>query len=102
MCQQIAELVQQKLRTGDKAFPGNTIPLKYKEDTVQEEAVPQLKCKEDTIHEEVAETHENEAEKTSADPSLNYVIPSGRDQQQEIRISTRQRRPPVKLSNDFL
>jgi hypothetical protein len=84
MCQQIAELVQQKLRAEDKAFPGNTTPLKYKKDTVQEEAVPQLKCKEDNIHEEVAETQENEAEKTSADPCINYVIPSERDQQQEI------------------
>jgi hypothetical protein len=63
----------------------HTIPLKYKEDTVQEEAVPlevpQLKCEEDTIHEEVAETQGNEAEKISADPSLNYVKPSERDQQ---------------------
>jgi hypothetical protein len=88
MCQQIAQLVKRKLRTEDKGFPDNTIPLKYKEDTVQEEAVPlevsQLKCKEDTIHEELAKIQGNEAEKTSADPSLNYAIPSERDQQQEI------------------
>jgi hypothetical protein len=82
------------------------IPLKYEEDTVHKEATPlevtQLECKEDTIHEEAAETRGNEAEKISADPSLNCAVLPKRDQQQETRISNMKRRPPVKLSKDFL
>jgi hypothetical protein len=51
--QYIAKLVQRKLRVEDKASPHNIIPLKYKEDTVQEVAAPlknlQLEGKKDTM-----------------------------------------------------
>jgi hypothetical protein len=106
MCQQIAELIQQKIGTVNKAFQLNVIPLKYEEDIVHEEATSleftHLECTEDNVHEEDTETQGNEAERTSADPSLNCEVLPERDQQQETRISNRKRRPPVKLSKDFL
>jgi hypothetical protein len=52
--------------------------------------------------EETAETQVNEDEVISVDPSLNRVVSSNGHQQQEIRMSTRKRKPPVKLSKDFL
>jgi hypothetical protein len=82
MCQQVAGLVQWEL-----GAVVNAIPLEYKEDTV---------------HEEAAGNQGNETEKTSVDPSPNCMVPSAGDQQQEVRMSTRTRRPPVKLSKDFL
>jgi hypothetical protein len=103
---QIAELVQRKFGAVVKAPPVNTIPLKYEEDTVHEQATPleatQLEYREDTIPEEAAETQGNETENTTADPSLNCAVLTERDQQQETRMSTRKRRPPVKLSKDVL
>jgi hypothetical protein len=105
MCQQMAKLVKRKLRAEDKASPDNIISLEYKEDTTKEKGAPieepEPECKEDTIQ-EVTETQGNEAKITSADLSLNCVASLERDQQQGIRASTRQRRPPIKLSNDFL
>jgi hypothetical protein len=78
MCQQIAELVQGELRV-----VRNIIPLKYKEDTV---------------HEEAAGSQGNEAERTSVDLSSNCMVPSTReDQQHDVRMSTRTRRPPSKV-----
>ncbi|XP_033609806.1 uncharacterized protein LOC111870598 isoform X3 [Cryptotermes secundus] len=130
MCQQVAELIKQKL-----GAVVNAIPLKYKEDTVHDEvavnhggkeektsadpspnnmaelvqqklgavvyALP-LKYKEDTVHDEAAVNHGKEEERTSADTSPNCMAPSTGAQQQEVRMSTRRRRPPVKLSKDFL
>jgi hypothetical protein len=81
------------------AFPVNAIPLKYDEYTVHE-AATQLECKE-----EAAEIHGSETEKTSADPSLNCELLAEREQHQEVqevRMSTRKRSPPVKLSKDLL
>jgi hypothetical protein len=106
MCQQITELIQQRIRTVNNTFQLNAIPLKYGASIVHEEAnlldATHLECKENTAHEEDAETQVNEAEETSADPSLNYAeLPEG-DQQQQTRISNRKRRPPLKLSKDFL
>jgi lysophospholipase L1-like esterase len=96
MCQEIADWVQRKF-----GAVVNAIPLNYGEDTVHEAATPveatQLECEEDA-----AEIHGSETEKTSADPSLNCEVLAERDQHQEVRMSTRKRRPPVKLSNDFL
>jgi hypothetical protein len=100
MCQQIATLVNQKLRAQDKTAPDNIISLKYKEGTTQEETACidlQLECTEDNIQ-EVTETWGNEAGEISADQSLKRVVPLGRGQQPETRVSTRQRKPPVKLS----
>jgi hypothetical protein len=106
MCQQMTNLVKRKLRAEDRASPDDIISLEYKEDTTKEKAAPieepEPECKEDTIQEKVTETQGNEAKITSADLSLSCVAPLERDQQQEIRASTRQRRPPIKLSNDFL
>jgi hypothetical protein len=51
---------------------------------------------------EAAEIQGSEAEKTSADPSLDCVVLPKRDQKQEPHISNRKRRPPVKISKDFL
>jgi hypothetical protein len=96
-----SRVFQQKLGAVVNAFPVNAIPLKYEEDTVHEEATP-LEYKEDTVHKEASEIQGNEREKTSADPSLNCVVPSERDQHQEVRMSTRKRRPLVKLSKHFL
>jgi hypothetical protein len=87
MCQQIAELIQQKIGTVNKAFQLNVIPLKYAEDIVHQEATPlevtHLECKKDTVHEEDTETKGNEAEKTSADSSLNCEVLPERDQQEK-------------------
>ncbi|XP_023718785.1 uncharacterized protein LOC111870598 isoform X1 [Cryptotermes secundus] len=118
----MAELVQQKL--GAVVY---ALPLKYKEDTVHDEAAVNhgkeeertsadpspncmapstgalpLKYKEDTVHDEAAVNHGKEEERTSADTSPNCMAPSTGAQQQEVRMSTRRRRPPVKLSKDFL
>jgi hypothetical protein len=82
MCQQVAKMIQQKL-----GAVVNAIPLKYKEDTV---------------HDEAAVNHGKIEKRASADPSPNCMTPSTGAQQQEVRISTRTRRPPVKLSKDFL
>jgi hypothetical protein len=106
MCQQITELIQQKFETANKTFLANAIPLKYEEDVVLEEATPleatQIECKEDTVQVEATEIQGSEAEKTSADPSLDCVVLPKRDQQQEPHISNRKRRPRVKISKDFL
>jgi hypothetical protein len=78
----------------------------FSDKRVHEEATSleatQQECKEDTIHKEAAETLGNEAEKTSADTSLNCEVLLESDQQQGVRMSTRKRKPPVKLSKDFL
>jgi hypothetical protein len=50
----------------------------------------------DTAHEEAADTQGNEAVKNSADSSSNCVV------HQEVCMSTRTRKPPLKLSKDFL
>ena len=51
---------------------------------------------------ETAENQAKEDEATPVDPSLNRVVSSSGDQQQEIRMSTKKRKLPVKLSKDFL
>jgi hypothetical protein len=97
MCQQIAESIQRKV--GARA--NNATPIEWKVGTLHEEAIP-LKYKEDTVHEETAVIQGNETEETSVDPSLNsMVLPKG-DQHQEIRMSIRKRKPPVKIRTDFL
>ena len=96
-CQQIAELVQQKIGARAK----NAIPLEYKEGTVHEEATSG-KPKEETVHEETAESQGNEADETSVNPSPNSVAPLEGKQHQEIQMSTRKRKLPEKLSKDFL
>jgi hypothetical protein len=55
-----------------------------------------------TVHEETAGSQGNVANETLADPTPNSVVPSEGKQHQEIQISTRKRRPPEKLSKDFL
>ncbi|PNF21874.1 hypothetical protein B7P43_G04390 [Cryptotermes secundus] len=130
MCQQVAELIQQKLEA-----VVNALPLKYKEYTVHDEAAVNhgkqeertsanpspncmaelvqqklravvnalpLKYKEDTVHDKAAVNHGKQEERTSANPSPNCMAPSTGAQQQKVRMSTRRRRPPVKLSKDFL
>jgi hypothetical protein len=96
-CQQIAELVQQKV--GARA--NNPIPLEYKDGTVQEEA-KSLKYEDNTVHVETAGSQRNVADETLADPTPNNVVPSEGKQHQEIWMSTRKRKPPEKLSKDFL
>jgi hypothetical protein len=86
MCLQIAELIQQRIRTVNNTFQLNAVPLKYGASIVHEEAnlleATLLECKEGSVPEEDAKTQMNEAEVTSADPSLNYAelteIGSGR------------------------
>jgi hypothetical protein len=56
-----------------------------------------LKYKDDTAYEEPANTHGKEVE----NPSPNCVVLPGRDQHQEVRMSTRTRKPLLKLSKDF-
>jgi hypothetical protein len=58
--------------------------------------------KDKTVHEETAGSQGNEADETLADPSPNNVVPSEGKQHQEIRVSTRKRKPPEKLSKVFL
>ncbi|PNF30793.1 hypothetical protein B7P43_G06162 [Cryptotermes secundus] len=94
---EIAELVQQKTGARGK----NAIPLECKEGTVREEATSG-KPKEETVHEETAENQGTEADETLVDPSPNSVAPLEGKQHQEIRMSTRKRKLPEKLSKDFL
>jgi hypothetical protein len=64
MCRQIAELIQQRIRTVNNTFQLNAIPLKYVASIVHEEAnlleATHLECKEGTVHEEDAVTKMNE------------------------------------------
>ena len=60
------------------------------------------KHKEEPVHEETAESLGNEADETLVDPSPNTVAPLEGNQHQEIRMSTRKRKLPEKLSKDFL
>lgn len=108
ICQQIAELIQQKMDTENKALQLNMIPLNY-EPSIDQEAtnpieVTDQESKEDTVHGEDTEAQGNKAEEASLDPSLKGAALPKRDQQQQqqIRSSNRKRRPPVKISNDFL
>jgi hypothetical protein len=87
VCQRIVELVQGKLGSVVDVTSVNAIPLRYGKDIVLEEVV----CNQG-----------NELEKSVLDLSLNYMVLSESDQRQEVRMSTRVRRPPVKFSKDFL
>jgi hypothetical protein len=87
VCQQIVELVQGKLGSVVNVTSVNAIPLGYGKDSVLEEAVGNQGYK---------------LEKIVLDPSLNHMVLSESDQHQEVRMSTRVRRPPVKFSKDFL
>jgi hypothetical protein len=85
---------------------GKTSPQKYGEDIVQEEVTSmettQLKCNEDIIQGEDIATQGSEEVKSSTKPSLNWAVPPEGDQQQGTRTSSRKRRPPTKLSKNFL
>jgi hypothetical protein len=106
MCQQIAELIQQKIDTVNKALQLNMIPLNYEANIDQEATNPvevtHQEYKEDTVHGEDTEAQGNKSEKASLDPSLKGAALPERDQRQQTRSSNRKRRPPVKISNDFL
>jgi hypothetical protein len=132
MCKQIAELIQQKIDTVNKALQLNRIPLSYEANISQEPTNPgetthheykedrdhgedaEAKGKatnpvettdhddKDTAHGEDAKAKGNKLEKASSDPSLKGAALHERDQQQQTRTSNRKRRPPVKISNDFL
>jgi hypothetical protein len=106
MCQQIAELIQQKIGTVNKALQLNMIPLNYEVNIDQEATNPvevtHQEYKEDTVHREDTEAQGNKSEKASLDPSLKGAALPERDQRQQTRSSNRKRRPPVKISNDFL
>jgi hypothetical protein len=57
---------------------------------------------EDMVHEENASTQANKMEETSTDPSFKDTeLPKG-ERKQQTRTSNRNRRPPIKLSTDFL
>jgi hypothetical protein len=90
----------------ENKLAGKTSPLKYGEDIVQEEETSieatQLKCNEDIVQEEDIETQGSEEVKASTEPSRNWAVPPERDQQQGTCSSSRKRRPPTKLSKDFL
>jgi hypothetical protein len=68
--------------------------------TVTEDEVTQIQVTE--AENETAEIQVNEDKETPVDPTLSRVVSSSGDQQQEIRMSTRKRNLPVKLSKDFL
>jgi hypothetical protein len=70
-------------------------------ETKSEEVISRVTNQEVPI-EEAAVNQGNETEKIPVDPSPNYMVLSERDQHQEVRMSTRVRRPPVKLTKDFL
>jgi hypothetical protein len=101
ICHQIADLVQRKLGVGVNICPVVPIPLQHKEDTVHDETIP-LEYKEDTVHEGATKIQGNEAEETLAHPSLKCVVLAEKDQHREVCMSTRKRKPPVKISEDFL
>jgi hypothetical protein len=98
ICHQEADLVQGKLGVGVNICPVNSIPLKYKEDTVHDETIP-LENKEDNVHKEATGTQGNKTDEALADPSLNCVVLQEEHQPREIRMSTSKRKPP--LSKDF-
>jgi hypothetical protein len=85
----------------------NPISLTWKQDKVKKSqekhnnAIP-LEYEEGTVYEEAAVNQGSETEKIPIDPSPNYMVLSERDQHQGVRMSTRARRPPVKLTKDFL
>ncbi|PNF15767.1 hypothetical protein B7P43_G17145 [Cryptotermes secundus] len=68
--------------------------------TATEDEVTEIQVTE--VEGETAENQAKEDKATPVDPSLNRVVSSSGDQQQEIRMSTRKRKLPVKLSKDFL
>jgi hypothetical protein len=82
----------------------NAIPLKYGASIVHEEAnlleATHLEWKEGTVHEEDAATQMNEAEVTSADPSINYAELTKGDGQWQARESGRKGRPPLWLTEE--
>jgi hypothetical protein len=90
----------------NKALQRNKIPLNYEASTNQEATNPvettHQECKEDTVHGEDTKAQGNISEKASLDPSLKGAALPERDQQQQTRTSNRKRRPPLKISNDFL
>jgi hypothetical protein len=51
---------------------------------------------EDTEHEEVADVQGNESEGNTADSLSNFMV------HQKVHMSTGPRKPPLKLSKDFL
>jgi hypothetical protein len=100
MCQQIAELIQQRIRTMNNTFQPNAIPLKYGANIVHEEAnlleATHLECKEGTVQEEDAVTQRNKAEATSADPFISYAELTKGDQQWQAR-ELAEETPPMTL-----
>jgi hypothetical protein len=80
------DLVQGKFGSVVNVTSVNAIPLGYGKDIVLEEAVG---------------NQGNELEKIALDPSLNYMVLSKSDQHQDVSMSTRVRRLPVKFSKDF-
>jgi hypothetical protein len=104
MCQQIVELIQQRIRTVNNTFQLNAIPLKYGASIVHEEAnlleATHLECKEGSVHEEDAVTQRNKAEATSTDPSINYAELTKGDRQWQAHESSRKGRPPLGLGEE--
>jgi hypothetical protein len=90
--ERMAALIGKTVKSFSKQKESSTcIPLSWEK--CSPESNQQLKAK---------ESRTSMRQRTSADPSPNCMTPSTGAQQQEVRISTRMRRPPVKLSKDFL